>query len=145
MTLKPHITTRLGTRPPPPSRLKRGGSLASSFKYHIGLPVRSVGTVGAGADPLLPYCRHNPDGAKTLLSDDRQANGLDFTTQVSLLLDLQTGEIPAEQWKKIGVNLKLERMADFNQQLDDIHPRRAADIAPLCIALARPLVESERE
>jgi peptide/nickel transport system substrate-binding protein len=39
--------------------------------------------------------------------------------QVSLPLDVQTAEILAEQWKQIGVNLQIERIADFNQQLDN--------------------------
>ena len=39
--------------------------------------------------------------------------------QVSLPLDIQTAEILQEQWQKIGVDLEIEQIADFNQQLDN--------------------------
>ena len=72
-----------------------------------------------GVDPELPYYAYDPETAKQMLADAGHGDGLDLTVQVSLPLDVQTAEILAEQWKKIGVNLTIEQIADFNQQLDN--------------------------
>ncbi len=73
----------------------------------------------AGEDPPLPYYAYDPEEAKRLLAEAGFADGLDLTVQVSLPLDVQTAEILAEQWKQIGVNLSIEQIPDFNQQLDN--------------------------
>jgi peptide/nickel transport system substrate-binding protein len=72
-----------------------------------------------GVDEPLPYYDYDPEAAKALLAEAGYADGLDLTIQVNLPLDIQTAEILEEQWKKIGVNLTIERIADFNQQLDN--------------------------
>ena len=72
-----------------------------------------------GKDPPLPYYQYDPDLAKKLLTEAGYPKGLDLTMQVSLPLDVQTAEVLADQWKKIGVNLTIEQIADFNQQLDN--------------------------
>lgn len=72
-----------------------------------------------GEDQPLPYYEYDPEEAKRLLAEAGYADGLDLTVQVSLPLDVQTAEILVEQWEKIGVNLKIEQIPDFNQQLDN--------------------------
>jgi peptide/nickel transport system substrate-binding protein len=85
-----------------------------------------------GLDPPLPYYQYDPEAAKKLLAEAGYANGLDLTVQASLPLDVQTAEILVEQWKKIGVNLKVERIADFNQQLDNyVHVKHQLSIVSL--------------
>ncbi|GAB5469332.1 MAG: ABC transporter substrate-binding protein [Rhodospirillales bacterium] len=73
----------------------------------------------AGTDEPLPYHDYDPEAARALLAEAGYPDGLELTIQVSLPLDVQTAEILAEQWKKIGVDLKIEQIADFNQQLDN--------------------------
>jgi peptide/nickel transport system substrate-binding protein len=72
-----------------------------------------------GVDEPLPYHEYDPEQARALLAEAGYPDGLDLPIQVSLPLDVQTAEILAEQWKQIGVNLQIERIADFNQQLDN--------------------------
>jgi peptide/nickel transport system substrate-binding protein len=85
-----------------------------------------------GKDPELPYYKYDPDQAKKLLAEAGYGNGLDLTIQVSLPLDVQTAEILADQWKKIGVNLKIQQIPDFNQQLDNyIHVKDQLSIVTL--------------
>ena len=71
------------------------------------------------ADPPLPWHDYDPDQARALLAEAGYPDGLDLTMQVSLPLDIQTAEILQEQWSRIGVNLEIEQIADFNQQLDN--------------------------
>ena len=88
-----------------------------------------------GKDPPLPYYKYDPDLAKKLLTEAGYPKGLDLTMQVSLPLDVQTAEVLADQWKKIGVNLKIEQIADFNQQLDNyINVRDQFSIVSLVLA-----------
>ena len=70
-------------------------------------------------DPPLPYHEYDPEQARALLAEAGFEEGLDLTMQVSLPLDIQTAEILQEQWSEIGVNLTIEQIADFNQQLDN--------------------------
>ena len=73
----------------------------------------------ADEDPPLPYHEYDPEGAKALLAEAGHGDGLDLTMQVNLPLDVQTAEILQEQWARIGVDLTIERIPDFNQQLDN--------------------------
>ena len=113
-------------------RVRRALSLGTDRKGVIDTVLFGYGEVGTkipcgeipygwceGKDPPLPYYQYDPEQAKKLLADAGYPNGLDLTVQVSLPLDVQTAEVLAEQWKKIGVNLKIEQIADFNQQLDN--------------------------
>ena len=70
-------------------------------------------------DPPLPYHEYDPEGARALLAEAGYPEGLELTMQVSLPLDVQTAEILQEQWSRIGVDLSIEQIADFNQQLDN--------------------------
>ena len=72
-----------------------------------------------GVDAPLPYHDYDPEAAKNLLAEAGYPDGLELTMQVSLPLDIQTAEILQEQWQKIGVDLEIEQIADFNQQLDN--------------------------
>ena len=126
-------------------RVRRALSLGIDRKALIDTVLFGFGQIGTkipcgeapygwceGVDPPLPYYQYDPDAAKKLLSEAGYANGLDLTMQVSLPLDVQTGEVLAEQWEKIGVNLKLERIADFNQQLNNyIHVKDQLSIVTL--------------
>jgi peptide/nickel transport system substrate-binding protein len=80
---------------------------------------KPYGYCGDGSD--LPYYKYNPEDAKKLLADAGYAKGLDLTMKVSPVLPLtvQTAELLKEQWAKIGVNLTIQQIADFNQLLDD--------------------------
>lgn len=113
-------------------RVRRALSLATDRKGVIDTVLFGYGEVGTkiscgkvpygwceGKDPPLPYYQYDPEGARKLLAEAGYPNGLDLTMQVSLPLDVQTAEILAEQWKQVGINLKIERIADFNQQLDN--------------------------
>jgi peptide/nickel transport system substrate-binding protein len=126
-------------------RVRRALSLATDRKGLIDTVLFGYGEVGTkiscgkapygwceGKDPPLPYHEYNPEEAKRLLAEAGFPNGLDLTVQVSLALDVQTAEILAEQWKKVGINLKIEQIADFNQQLDNyINVRHQLSIVSL--------------
>lgn len=113
-------------------RVRRALSLGTDRKGMIDTVLFGYGQVGTkiscgkapygwceGVDPPLPYHNYDPEGAKKLLAEAGFPNGLDLPIQVSLPLDVQTAEVLQEQWKKIGVNLKIEQIADFNTQLDN--------------------------
>lgn len=113
-------------------RVRRALSLGTDRQAVIDTVLFGYGQVGtkiscgkvpygwcADEDPPLPYYEYDPERAKALLAEAGHADGLDLTMQVSLALDVQTAEILADQWKQIGVNLKIEQIADFNQQLDN--------------------------
>ena len=113
-------------------RVRRALSLGTDRKGVIDTVLFGYGQVGTkiscgkvpfgwceGADEPLPYHEYDPEAAKALLAEAGHGDGLDLTMQVNLPLDVQTAEILAEQWKKIGVNLTIEKIADFNQQLDN--------------------------
>jgi peptide/nickel transport system substrate-binding protein len=80
---------------------------------------KPYGYCGDGSD--LPYYPYDPEGAKRLLAEAGYANGLELTIKVcsNIPITVQTAELLQDQWKKIGVNLKIEQMADFNLLLDD--------------------------
>lgn len=113
-------------------RVRRALSLATDRQGVIDTVLFGNGEIGTkiscgkvpygwceGKDAPLPYYQYDPEGAKKLLAEAGYPDGLDLTMQVSLPLDVQTAEILAEQWKQVGVNLKIEQIADFNQQLDN--------------------------
>jgi peptide/nickel transport system substrate-binding protein len=126
-------------------RVRRALSLGIDRKAIIDTVLFGYGQVGTkiscgkvpfgwcdGVDPPLPYYKYDPEEAKKLLTEAGFAKGLELTVQASLPLDVQTAEILVEQWKKIGVNLKVERIADFNQQLDNyIHVKHQLSIVSL--------------
>jgi peptide/nickel transport system substrate-binding protein len=112
-------------------RVRRALSLATDRQGVIDTVLFGYGEIGTkiscgkepygwceGKDAPLPYYQYDPEEAKKLLAEAGYPNGLDLTVQVSLPLDVQTAEILAEQWKQVGINLKIEKIADFNQQLD---------------------------
>lgn len=112
-------------------RVRRALSLATDRHGVIDTVLFGYGQIGTkiscgkvpygwceGKDEPLPYYEYNPEEAKKLLAEAGFPNGLDLTVQVSLPLDVQTAEILADQWKASGINLSIERIADFNQQLD---------------------------
>ena len=113
-------------------RVRRALSLGTDRRAVIDTVLFGYGEVGTkiscgkvpygwceDADPPLPYHEYDPDQAKALLAEAGYPDGLDLTMQVSLPLDIQTAEILQEQWSAIGVNLSIEQIADFNQQLDN--------------------------
>ena len=113
-------------------RVRRALSLGTDRQAIIDTVLFGYGQIGTkiscgkvpfgwcdGVDDPLPYHEYDPEAAKALLAEAGFADGLDLTIQVNLPLDVQTAEILAEQWKKIGVNLTIEKIADFNQQLDN--------------------------
>lgn len=113
-------------------RVRRALSLATDRKGVIDTVLFGYGEIGTkiscgkvpygwcdGKDPPLPYYNYDPEAAKKLLAEAGFPNGLDLTIQVSLPLDVQTAEVLADQWKQAGINLKIEQIADFNQQLDN--------------------------
>ena len=113
-------------------RVRRALSLGTDRQGIIDTVLFGYGQVGTkiscgkvpygwcdGVDPPLPYHAYDPAAAKALLAEAGYGDGLDLTIQVSLPLDIQTAEILQEQWQKIGVNLTIEQIADFNQQLDN--------------------------
>ncbi len=126
-------------------RVRRALSLGIDRKGMIDTVLFGYGEVGdkipcgevpygwcEGKDPPLPYSQYDPAQAKRLLAEAGYPSGLDLTVQVSLPLDVQTAEVLAEQWKAIGVNLKIEQIADFNQQLDNyINVRHQLSIVSL--------------
>lgn len=126
-------------------RVRRAMSLATDRQGVIDTVLFGYGEIGTkiscgkapygwceGKDPPLPYYEYNPEEAKRLLAEAGYGNGLDLTMQVSLPLDVQTAEILAEQWKQVGINLKIEQIADFNQQLDNyINVRHQTSIVSL--------------
>ncbi|MEO1190898.1 MAG: ABC transporter substrate-binding protein [Pseudomonadota bacterium] len=73
----------------------------------------------AGEDAALPFHDYDVEQARALLAEAGYPDGLALTVQTSLPLDVQTAEILAEQWEKIGVDLTVQQIADFNQQLDN--------------------------
>jgi peptide/nickel transport system substrate-binding protein len=112
--------------------VRRALSLGTDRKAMIDTVLFGYGEVGTkiscgkvpygwcdGKDPPLPYHEYDPEAARKLLAEAGHPDGLDLTMQVSLPLDVQTAEVLQEQWKEIGVNLKIEQIADFNQQLDN--------------------------
>ena len=113
-------------------RVRRALSLGTDRQEVIDTVLFGFGEVGtkiscgkvpygwcADADPPLPYHEYDPEGAKALLAEAGHADGLDLTMQVNLPLDVQTAEVLQEQWSRIGVNLSIEQIPDFNQQLDN--------------------------
>ncbi len=113
-------------------RVRRALSLGTDRQAMIDTVLFGQGEVGtkiscgkvpygwcADKDEPLPYHAYDPEEARRLLAEAGYPDGLDLTIQVSLPLDIQTAEILAEQWEKIGVNLTVEQIADFNQQLDN--------------------------
>ncbi len=126
-------------------RVRRALSLATDRKAVIDTVLFGYGQVGTkiscgkvpygwceGKDPALPWYQYDPKGAKALLAEAGYPNGLELTIQVSLPLDVQTAEILAEQWKQVGVTLKIQQIADFNQQLDNyINVRHQLSIVSL--------------
>ena len=89
-----------------------------------------------GVDAPLPYHDYDPEAAKKLLAEAGYPDGLELTMQVSLPLDIQTAEILQEQWQKIGVDLEIEQIADFNQQLDNyINVKHQLSIVSLVLSL----------
>lgn len=126
-------------------RVRRALSLATDRQAMIDTVLFGYGEIGTkiscgkvpygwceGEDPPLPYYEYDPEQAKVLLAEAGYADGLDLTMQVSLPLDVQTGEILVEQWRQVGVNLTLEQIADFNQQLDNyINVRHQLSIVTL--------------
>ncbi len=126
-------------------RVRRALSIGMDRKGIIDTVLFGYGQVGTkiscgkvpfgwceGQDEPLPWHEYDPEGAKKLLAEAGYPDGLDLTVQVSLPLDVQTAEILAEQWKAIGVKLTIERIADFNQQLDNyINVRHQLSIVSL--------------
>ena len=113
-------------------RVRRALSLGTDRQEVIDTVLFGFGEVGtkiscgkvpygwcADVDPPLPYHGYDPDAAKALLAEAGHGDGLDLTMQVNLPLDVQTAEVLQEQWSRIGVNLSIEQIPDFNQQLDN--------------------------
>lgn len=126
-------------------RVRRALSLATDRQAVIDTVLFGYGEIGtkiscgkvpygwcAGKDEPLPYHTYDPAEAKRLLAEAGYPDGLELTMQVSLALDVQTAEILAEQWKEVGIDLKIEQIADFNQQLDNyINVRHQLSIVSL--------------
>ena len=113
-------------------RVRRALSLGTDRQEVIDTVLFGFGEVGtkiscgkvpygwcADVDPPLPYHEYDPEAAKALLAEAGHGDGLDLTMQVNLPLDVQTAEVLQEQWSRIGVNLSIEQIPDFNQQLDN--------------------------
>ncbi len=113
-------------------RVRRALSLGTDRQEVIDTVLFGFGEVGtkiscgkvpygwcADSDPPLPYHEYDPEGAKALLAEAGYTDGLELTMQVNLPLDVQTAEILQEQWARIGIDLTIERIPDFNQQLDN--------------------------
>lgn len=126
------LATNTAEGPTADVRVRRALSLGMDRQAIIDTVLFGYGEVGTkiscgkvpfgwcdGVDEPLPYHEYDPEQARALLAEAGYPDGLDLPIQVSLPLDVQTAEILAEQWKQIGVNLQIERIADFNQQLDN--------------------------
>lgn len=70
-------------------------------------------------DEPLPYYEYDPEKAKALLAEAGFPDGLELTVQANLPLDVQTAEILVEQWKAIGVTLKIEQTPDLSTHIDN--------------------------
>ena len=90
--------------------------------------------LGTNVDPLNPYyvdmssaVPYDPAKAKKLLAEAGYPNGFDTVLKVSptYYYTVRTGEILADQLKKVGVNVKIEQI-EWNQWLDRVFCRPAS-------------------
>jgi peptide/nickel transport system substrate-binding protein len=90
--------------------------------------------LGTNVDPLNPYyvdlsnaMPYDPAKAKKLLADAGYPNGFDTVLKVSpeYIYTVRTGEVIADQLKKIGVRVKIEQI-QWSQWLDRVFCRPAS-------------------